>query len=236
MTDYVVRRVRPGDEMGIAKLQRHLWGTKPADNVRYLSWKYFDNPYIPEPIIFVATLAGEVVAMRGICGAAWEIPGIAGSAPAPTAADLVIHPNHRDKGLYQELNSCAFDALNEAGFPHILNLSANPQNYVAATLTQGWKAVGSLEILTRRTSTGDRAAKLIPHVASSGRLYALAHGAGWRSVAAPASVCESTHSLISTVPPGASALSYQSEWSARRIPNGWQQRSPHGGSHLAFAT
>jgi hypothetical protein len=174
MAEYTVRPYRPADEDQIATLQRHLWGTSRAANAAYLRWKYFENPYLEDPILFVATSSGRVVAMRGVFGATWEIPGRERPALAPCASDLVIDPSHRDRGLYAELNAQTFAALNDRTFPHIFNLSANPENYLALTLTQGWKPAGSLKILTRRDLAAERAAALLPRVADSKRFASLA--------------------------------------------------------------
>jgi hypothetical protein len=174
MGEYAVRRYRPGDEPGIARLQRHLWGSSVAASVGYFRWKYLDNPYIEDPIVYVATYGEEIIAMRGIFGTAWDVPGIGAQATAPCAADLVIDPDHRDPGLYQELGAAAFAEIDRLGYPYLLNLTANPENYVASILTQGWVAAGSHKILTRQTTAGRSGAGLISRVASSSRAYRLA--------------------------------------------------------------
>ena len=174
MAEHEVRFLRPGDEHDIARLQRHLWGTGPAVNARYLAWKYADNPYLDEPPVIVAESGGRIVAMRGTFGVAWEVPGRDRPVVVPCAADLVIDPDHRAQGLYDELSRMTFGELEARGHTHVLNFTANPENYLAATLTQGWKPAGSFEILTRRSAIADRAATLQPGIFESGRLYPLA--------------------------------------------------------------
>ncbi|MGI9605996.1 MAG: hypothetical protein ACR2P0_07635 [Acidimicrobiales bacterium] len=166
--------LRPGDETGIGRLQRHLWGTGTAVNIRYLTWKYLDNPYLTEPIVIVAESHGRIVGMRAIFGSAWEVPGADKPIVAPCAADLVIDPDHRDQGLYDEMNRLAYAELTARGFTNLFNFTANPENYLSATLTQGWKPAGSFEILTRRSAIGDRAASIQPRIVDSSRLYGLA--------------------------------------------------------------
>jgi hypothetical protein len=57
----------------IARLQTGLWSSDLATNVAYFEWKYQQNPYVSEPLIYLALENDRVVAMRGFYGSQWAI-------------------------------------------------------------------------------------------------------------------------------------------------------------------
>ncbi len=71
--EYELLKYRPELKEQILKLQTHLWSLWSPDlalNRAYFEWKYDQNPYIDQPLIYVALCNGEVVGMRGLMGAA----------------------------------------------------------------------------------------------------------------------------------------------------------------------
>lgn len=162
---YSIDRYRPEDAPQIARLQQHLWGRSPAENAAYLDWKYARNPYTPDPLISIARFDGQVVGMRGMFGGRWELGNGADTIDIPGAADSVIDPDHRDTGLFAEMNAFALEDLEKRGYRMALNLSTSAANYVASVLTLGWRAIGGLQMVTstRRAS----AAPLISRTSAS---------------------------------------------------------------------
>ena len=47
----------------VAELQRHLWSPDPRLNASYLEWKYHQNPYILDPLIYLAFVGDKLVGM-----------------------------------------------------------------------------------------------------------------------------------------------------------------------------
>jgi hypothetical protein len=76
-------------------------------------------------------------------GANWEAGQRGNCAAIPCAADTLIHPKHRDKGLYAELNHFALEDLKARGYRHVVNLSPTAANAVTSVLAFGWRAIGT---------------------------------------------------------------------------------------------
>ena len=149
----------------ISGLRRRVFGGTAAFNRAYLKWKYLENPYVPEPLIYVAWLGDQAAGMRGFYGTSWDVPGSEQRLIIPCAADLGIAEDHRDRGLFDDLTDFAFADLKGRGFPYVINMSATPANYVTSIMAMGWKSLGSYEPLVRSTAaeskTGSRPAASI---------------------------------------------------------------------------
>jgi ribosomal protein S18 acetylase RimI-like enzyme len=152
---------RPEHAAAIAQLQTHLWSGDAARNADYFRWKYLENPYQPEPLVFLAMSDGRAVAMRGAFGAAWEANGAREPLRIPCVDDMVVDPAHRNRGVVRPLMRALLDDLGARGFRYALSLSASPITLVASLAT-GWKAVGSTEPIGR----------IEPRVAAARRLRA----------------------------------------------------------------
>ena len=57
---YDIVRYRPEHRADVAALQTHLWTTDAGLGARYLEWKYENNPYLKEPLIYLAFHGGEL--------------------------------------------------------------------------------------------------------------------------------------------------------------------------------
>lgn len=128
----------------VASLQTHLWSRDVDRAIRYLEWKYEQNPYLPEPLIYLAFSSGELVGMRGFYGASWEAGSPRASVLVPVADDLVVAPEHRNRGLVTLIMRAAFEDLASRGYQYVLNLSGTPVT-VIGSLAMGWKGTGPLE-------------------------------------------------------------------------------------------
>lgn len=142
--EYEIVKYRPEFKQQVVKLQTHLWSPDPALNRAYLEWKYERNPYMKTPFIHLALSAGQVVGMRGMCGAQWQIGCPAQTFLAPCAGDLTIAPDHRNRGLVAKIMETAVDDLANSGYTYIFNFSAGLATQLGS-LTTGWRSVGSLE-------------------------------------------------------------------------------------------
>jgi hypothetical protein len=142
MSRYAVERYQPGFLDSICRLEAPFWGSSRERAREFFRWKYVDHPYTPEPLFYLALCDGRVVGGRGMFGTCWESEsGTRHLFPAPS--DFIIVPDHRDGGLYRELNELPMHDLAERGYTHAVNLSATPANYVALVMSFGWKSIGS---------------------------------------------------------------------------------------------
>jgi GNAT superfamily N-acetyltransferase len=157
--DYQVIRYRPELKQQVAELQRPLWGPLLTINSAYLEWKHEHNPYIDAPLIYVALRAGQVVGMRGFCGARWRVDDRGETILIPLAGDFVIAPGHRNRGLFTRIMATALNDLARCGYTYTFNLGAGPVTFLGSLAT-GWRALGSLQPLVRR----ERRASVLRHL------------------------------------------------------------------------
>lgn len=153
----------------VTTLQHHLWRGGRARNTAYLAWKYEQNPYLPDPLIYLALYRGRVVGMRGAFGSCWE------AGPdrlvVPCADDFVIAPAHRQRGLVGQIMSAALADLAARGHRVAFSLSAGPAT-LAGSLVGGWRSVGSVREVCRggppRAGVRRQASRVIAWLASRG--------------------------------------------------------------------
>ncbi|UCG12314.1 MAG: hypothetical protein JSU72_17735 [Deltaproteobacteria bacterium] len=161
MSKYTIQRFTPDLHGQVCQLQKHLWGSPTKLNPAYLDWKHLRNPYIPEPLIYLALYEGHVVGMRAMFGACWEAGEYTDKSMLPCAADTVIEPDYRDRGLFQELSDYVMDDLRRQNYRQILNFSSSHANYVVSVLTMGWRPMGSSEALIRAVPSISTLIKMI---------------------------------------------------------------------------
>lgn len=150
MSDYTLQKYTPDLQEQVCRLQKYLWGPSIKLNAAYLDWKHLRNPYLPEPLIYLALYEGRVVGMRAMFGACWEAGDYTEKFVLPCAADTVIEPNHRDRGLFQELTDYVMNDLRERNYKQVLNFTSSSSNYIVSVLTMGWRPMGSSEALVRQ--------------------------------------------------------------------------------------
>jgi hypothetical protein len=149
---YDIVSYRPEHKRQVSALQTLLWSTDPDLGVRHLEWKYGENPYVKEPLIYLAFQGGELVGMRGFYGSKWELGSPAESHSLLVADDAVIAPAHRDRGLVTMIMRAAFEDLAKRGYDYVLNLSGGPVT-VVGSLAMGWKSVGPLDPIGRQSGS-----------------------------------------------------------------------------------
>jgi len=171
---YEIVQYRPELKTQVAQLRTHLQSPDVALNAAYLDWKYDRNPYVERPFIYVALCEGQVVGMRGMWGAKWQIGHPSQTFHCPCAADLVIDPHHRNQGLLSKMTKAAVNDLASKGYIYAFNLSAGPATYLGS-LTMGWRGVGPLQTaqwLPRQGTISTRVRRLasrLPFVSSAYR-------------------------------------------------------------------
>lgn len=147
---YEIVRYRPEFKEGVLELLELLWSPSRAVNAACFEWKYERNPYQSEPLLYLALDRGRVVGMRGMCGARWEAGVPRRAFAIPSACDLVIAPDHRNRGVISEIMRFGFDDLKKRGTEYVFNLSAGPVTFVNS-LAMGWRSIGPLQAASRKT-------------------------------------------------------------------------------------
>jgi len=127
----------------VAALQRHLWNPDVELNAAYLEWKHHQNPYIREPLIYLAFVDEQLVGMRGVFGTRWEVGEPSESFTLPYADDLVIDPAFRRRGVHQQIMRFALDDLDRRGYRYLINLSAGPVTQRTSVLMR-WRNAGGV--------------------------------------------------------------------------------------------
>lgn len=128
----------------VVQLQAHLWGDDLDANARYLTWKYDENPYLNEKLIFLALHSDRVVGMRGISGAKWQYGTSEHSVVIPCAGDTVIDPEYRRQGLLGKIFNAMMTDPTVAKFPYLLNFSAREPIYYRQ-IRDGWRVIAAYD-------------------------------------------------------------------------------------------
>jgi GNAT superfamily N-acetyltransferase len=147
---YEIAKYSPEFRDGVLALQRYSWSPDPVQNNAYFHWKHECCPYLDSPLIYLALYKGTVVGMRGMYGTRWEVGGSPEVFRALCAADLVVAPDHRNRGLFPLIMKAALQDLDRLGYQYVLNLSASPVTFVSS-LAVGWRSTGSLQGLLHQS-------------------------------------------------------------------------------------
>ena len=141
---YEIVKYRAEFKEEAVQLQTHLWSSDFALNAAYLGWKHERNPYVAEPLIYLALSKGQLVGMRAMFGAQWQVGGAGQTLVGLCAGDLVIAPEHRSQGVFPRIMQFACDDLLNRGYTYMFNLSAGSITYLSSLAT-GWRGIGSLK-------------------------------------------------------------------------------------------
>ena len=139
--DYEFMRYRPEFRSQVPELQTHLWSPDLKRNSAYLNWKYEQNPYSPDMLLYLALLDGKAVGMRGFYGAQWQANNVGPQATILCAGDSVVLPEHRGQGVYSRIDEFALNDLARLGHEYVFNFSASPTVF-RNSLRAGWRSVG----------------------------------------------------------------------------------------------
>lgn len=143
MSRFEVVLFRPEFREAVVHLRRHSYENEFPEAHEYLEWKYIQNPWIHEHLLYVSLDEnGTVCGMRGAYGTAWRTPH--GTVVIPCADDLTIVNEHRNSGLLTTLLRAMLDDITRRGYPFLINTSAGRVTTLQS-LAMGWKSVGAME-------------------------------------------------------------------------------------------
>lgn len=146
---YEIRRYEAGFRDQVLELQRHLWSPELALNDRYFAWKYELNPWVSEPLIFLAVDGGRVVGMRGAFAIPWVVGPERRALRALSAGDTVVAPDHRRRGLAGQINEALVAEARRASWEFLINTSAGRVVRRLSTHS-GWRTTEEIWPLTCR--------------------------------------------------------------------------------------
>jgi hypothetical protein len=153
LMSYRFTRYQPKYHEEIAHLQTVLWSPDLALNTAYLTWKYEQNPYLDDPLIYLALQNERVVGMRGLYGAQWQIGRSGQTVILPCAGDTTIAPEHRNRGLLRQLLQFIQSDKALSAFPYMLSFSAGAPVYFCS-LSEGWRLIGAYRAVARTSLIG----------------------------------------------------------------------------------
>jgi hypothetical protein len=130
-----------------AALDRRVRGGTLDEQRAYLTWKYLRNPYLPQPLMWLALHEGQAIAMRGFHGMRWQRGHGADTYLLPAASDSAVLQGFRDSGIYDALHDAIAEDAERRGLTHLLNMSAAPRVALTAILKFGWKSVVPQEVM-----------------------------------------------------------------------------------------
>jgi GNAT superfamily N-acetyltransferase len=143
--DYEIVKYQPKFKKDVVELSKNgLWSQDPELNTAYLEWKHERNPYLQPPLLYLALYGKKVVGMRSMFGVRWEFGVPAKTVSGICPDDLVIAPDHRNRGLLTIMMRAAFDDLEKEGYQYVYSLSAGKITRLAS-LAMSWRSAGSMQ-------------------------------------------------------------------------------------------
>jgi GNAT superfamily N-acetyltransferase len=142
--DYRIVPYRPEYKAQVIEFQKDLWSPNAELNEAYLDWKHLRNPYVSEPLIYLALCGNNVVGMRGFFAARWQFGSSRETLVIPCAADMLIAPDHRNRSLMTLIMKAALKDLAQKGHTYAFSMSAGSMTLVSQ-MAMGWRSIGSLQ-------------------------------------------------------------------------------------------
>jgi hypothetical protein len=139
----------PDYKQAIAELQTNLWSPDSQRNLQYFEWKFERNPCTGPSHIFLALDGDDVIGMRGFHSSRWESSRFAGHNFL-VADDSVVRPDHRNQGVTNQIMQEAMNSLSAQDIEYVFNFSGSPVT-VLTSLAMGWRSIGEVEPVRRRS-------------------------------------------------------------------------------------
>ena len=135
--DYTFIPYTQNDIEEIVALESHLWGDDFEANKRKFIWKHRQNPFLRQDVGIVARYGKDLVGFRGFTVTEWQVRNIPFSVLSPS--DVVVHSDHRRKGLFAQMNRLAMLWYHD-DYRLFVNLSSNRYS-TPGYIKLGWRPV-----------------------------------------------------------------------------------------------
>lgn len=140
--EYRVERYSNIHYRGVLALQTHLWGGDSDIRERYFHWKYRENPYCTEPLLFLALRGDQVIGVRGLFFGRWRFGEQWLTVPA--FADSVVEPDSRRRGIADAITRAALNECTALGYTMVMSNSTSEAMYDLFT-GLGAHTIGAIE-------------------------------------------------------------------------------------------
>lgn len=135
----------------LVEFRSNSYETAFPESRDYLEWKYERNPYLPEPVYYLARAEGRIVGLRGMYGTRWEFGAERETVLLPCADDFAVAPAYRNRGVMNLIMREAIPDLVQRGYDYVINTSGGRLT-ATTSLASGWKAATPLEPVVRRSA------------------------------------------------------------------------------------
>lgn len=149
MSDYTIRRFRPGDRADLLRLYDVAFGLSRSEE--WFAWKYQDNPYFDHVPAFVAEHDDTVVGTMQ-----WfphQITDGTDTWCCLQPCDGMVDPEHRRNGLFDRVSRAALDYYADRDVDLTLGIGPNELSRPAMAEI-GWVDVGTIPIHHRFNDFG----------------------------------------------------------------------------------
>jgi len=152
MTGVEIVRYEPSLREELIEFRRRGYETGFPESRDYLSWKYENNPYLAEPVFYIARKEGCIIGMRGMFGTRWEYGPARETMVLPCADDFVIAHEHRNTGVSSVIMREAIADLTRQGYEYVINTSGG-RITVMSSLASGWRSATAVEPMVKRSKS-----------------------------------------------------------------------------------
>ncbi|NUC74804.1 GNAT family N-acetyltransferase [Haloterrigena sp. SYSU A558-1] len=140
-----VRPFEPSDRAPLLGLYEQVFGRERS--VDWFRWKFEDNPYADHVPIVVAERDGDIVGCRAFFAQELRIDGTERIAFQP--CDTMVHPDHRNEGLFSRMNEYALERYAGADGPPACCFNFPNENSKPGNLKHGWREIGTVPVYYR---------------------------------------------------------------------------------------
>lgn len=168
-----IRQYVPADRPDVLALDEVVWDRSMDES--WFAWKYEENPYTPEPPVFVARANGQVVGARPFMAFRLCIGDAFVDALQPS--DTMVHPEYRGQGIFTRMTETAlthyadrepqlcFNFPNEMAWPGYQGLGWRKVN--EQTTYYRIQSPGSLSSLTLENGVARGVSRAAGHAAQT---------------------------------------------------------------------
>lgn len=149
---FIYKRYSSEYKEQVIELMNYLWNFNKELWKPYFEWKFEANPYIDEPLAFIALDGEKVVAFRGYMVIPFQIYDK--KYLCAVLADTVTHADYQRKGLFSRVTKYSIQEILKDGRYLISLNSSSGGKTLNGYLKLGWKPLCEREQLFRFTIGG----------------------------------------------------------------------------------
>ncbi|MFD1563518.1 GNAT family N-acetyltransferase [Haloarchaeobius amylolyticus] len=137
-TRYSVRAFDPADRATFLSMYETVFGRERSAD--WFRWKFRENPFVDHVPIIVASDDGDPVGFRSFF--AQELRAGDAVLPAFQPCDTMVHPDHRNRGLFDRLNERAIERYSDGSPSFFFNFPN--EHSKRGNRKHGWREIGTI--------------------------------------------------------------------------------------------